>query len=211
MAFLEIKRCKRNFICGGFLIRRDFVMTAAHCAGDSITVKLGAHNVTNSEETWQTINVKHQFPHPKYNGIRLLNDIMMLKLEKKAKLTRAVKTIPLPSRYNSESPGQECLAAGWGMTELNAPVSDTLMEVELTLMKPNDCKDFGCFDQRSQLCVGNHTSSKSVFLGDSGGPLVCSGVAQGIVSYVMLNAKPPSVFTRIAHYSSWINQILNAN
>ncbi|XP_074150491.1 chymase-like [Sminthopsis crassicaudata] len=212
MAFLEIKLCNNRSSCGGFLIRRDFVMTAAHCAGDSITVKLGAHNINKREETWQIINVTKQFPHPEYNAERLLNDIMLLKLEKKAKLTTsAVKTLPLPKRSNSVLPGKECLAAGWGRTGPNLPGSDTLQEVELRLMNPSDCKVFDCFDQKSQLCVGTPNSRKSVFFGDSGGPLVCSGVAQGIVSYVNLNAKPPSGFTRIAHYSSWINQILKAN
>ena len=32
--------------------------------------------------------------------------------------------------------------------------------------------------------------------GDSGGPLLCAGVAQGIMSYVHVNAKPPAIFTR---------------
>uniref|UniRef100_G3VA03 Peptidase S1 domain-containing protein n=1 Tax=Sarcophilus harrisii TaxID=9305 RepID=G3VA03_SARHA len=211
MAFLEIKRCKRNFTCGGFLIRRDFVMTAAHCEGDSITVKLGVHNIRKPEETWQTLKVKHQFLHPKYNTERSLNDIMLLKLEKEANLTTAVWPVYLPSRYNSVSPGQECLAVGWGWTGPKPPGSATLQEVELTLRNSTDCKDFNYFNKRSQLCVGTPNSRKSVFFGDSGGPLVCSGVAQGIVSYGNEHAKPPAVFTRIALYRSWINQILNAN
>ncbi|XP_031810979.1 chymase-like [Sarcophilus harrisii] len=91
------------------------------------------------------------------------------------------------------------------------PGSDTLQEVELTLMNPSDCKDFGSFDERSQLCVGNPNSRKAIFMGDSGGPLVCCDVAQGIVSYGNKNAKPPSGFTRITHYRSWIDQILKAN
>ncbi|KAM9062292.1 chymase [Sarcophilus harrisii] len=211
MAFLSIKRNKSWYSCGGFLIRRDFVMTAAHCAGDSIRVILGAHNITNSERTWQDINVKRQIHHPKYNEQNLLNDIMLLKLEKKASLTEAVTILPLGSRSNSISPGQECLAVGWGWTGPRGPPSDTLQEVELTVMNRSDCKVFRNFDARSQLCVGNPNSWKSVFFGDSGGPLVCSGVAQGIASYAMLNAKPPSGFTRIAHYRSWINKILKAN
>ncbi|XP_051836541.1 chymase-like isoform X12 [Antechinus flavipes] len=209
MAFLDIKRRKRNSSCGGFLIRRDFVMTAAHCAGYSITVILGAHNIKYSERTWQILKVKHQFPHPEYNVENVLNDIMLLQLENKANLTKAVNILPLGSRYNSVSPGQECLAVGWGRTGLIPPGSDTLQEVELTLRNSSDCKGFKDFDERSQLCVGNPNSRKSVFKGDSGGPLVCSGVAQGIVSYG--KSKPPSVFTRIVHYSSWIYQILKAN
>uniref|UniRef100_G3VA53 Peptidase S1 domain-containing protein n=1 Tax=Sarcophilus harrisii TaxID=9305 RepID=G3VA53_SARHA len=212
MAFLDIIRGNTWNYCGGFLIRSDFVMTAAHCEGDFITVKLGAHNIRKPEETWQIINVKHQFPHPKYNATRFLNDIMLLKLEKKANLTTAVNTLPLGSRFDSVSPGQQCLVAGWGSRELMTRASDTLQEVELTLRDPSDCKmSFGCFDERSQLCVQNPKSNKSVYEGDFGGPLVCSGVAQGIVSYRKRDAKPPSGITRIAHYSSWINKILKAN
>ncbi|KAM9063135.1 chymase-like [Sarcophilus harrisii] len=211
MAFLDIIRGNTWNYCGGFLIRSDFVMTAAHCEGDFITVKLGAHNIRYSERTWQTINVKRQFPHPEYNGMMFLNDIMLLKLEKEANLTTAVWPVYLPSRYNSVSPGQECLAVGWGWTGPKPPGSATLQEVELTLRNSTDCKDFNYFNKRSQLCVGTPNSRKSVFFGDSGGPLVCSGVAQGIVSYGNEHAKPPAVFTRIALYRSWINQILNAN
>ncbi|KAM9066409.1 chymase isoform X2 [Sarcophilus harrisii] len=209
MVFLNITRCNKMIRCGGFLIRSDFVMTAAHCEGDFITVKLGAHNIRYSERTWQTINVKHQFPHPEYNGTRFLNDIMLLKLEKKANLTAAVKTIPLTSRLKSVLPGQECLAAGWGRTKPEARASDTLQEVELTLRNSSDCKDLKCFNERSHLCVGTPNSNKTTLKGDSGGPLVCSGVAQGIDSYG--KNKPPSVFTRIAHYRPWIDKILKAN
>ncbi|XP_074150492.1 chymase-like [Sminthopsis crassicaudata] len=211
MAFLEMKLGNEWDYCGGFLIRSDFVMTAAHCVGDPITVILGAHNIRKPEETWQILKVRHQFRHPEYNAERLLNDIMLLKLEKKANMTTAVGTLPLPSTFNSVLPENECLAAGWGRTGPKPPGSDTLQEVELTLMNPSDCKDFGYFDVRSQLCVGNPNLRKAVFRGDSGGPLVCSGVAQGIVSRGNNNTKPPSVFTRIAYYNFWINQILKAN
>ncbi|XP_074150490.1 chymase-like isoform X2 [Sminthopsis crassicaudata] len=211
MAFLDIKHCNNWSSCGGFLIRSDFVMTAAICEGDFISVKLGAHNINKTEETWQILKVKQQFLHPEYNARKFLNDIMLLKLEKKANLTTAVGILPLPSSSNSVLPEEECLAAGWGRRGLKPPRSDTLQEVELRLMNPSDCKDFGNFDERSQLCVGTPNSRKSVFRGFSGEPLVCSGVAQGIAAYGKVDIKSPSVFTRIAHYSSWINEILKAN
>ncbi|KAL6076007.1 hypothetical protein STEG23_007614, partial [Scotinomys teguina] len=80
MAYLEIVTPDNHLsACSGFLIRRNFVLTAAHCAGRSITVLLGAHNRKVKEDTWQRIEVEKQFPHPKYDDRLVLNDIMLLK------------------------------------------------------------------------------------------------------------------------------------
>ncbi|XP_001369716.1 chymase [Monodelphis domestica] len=211
MAFLEIEKYGEKYHCGGFLIRRDIVMTAAHCAGDSIKVTLGAHNIRKEESTQQTLDVKHQIPHPEYNSWRILNDIMLLKLEEKVNLTLAVGPLPIPSELNPIGHGRVCRAAGWGRTGVRAPGSDTLQEVKLRLMDPANCKHYFHFDQKRQLCVGNPKKIQSAFKGDSGGPLICSGVAQGIVSYGRHDAEPPAVFTRISYYRDWINQVLKSN
>ncbi|KAL4694535.1 hypothetical protein H8957_002306 [Semnopithecus entellus] len=212
MAYLEIVTSNgASKSCGGFLIRRNFVLTAAHCAGRYITVTLGAHNITEKEDTWQKLEVIKKFRHPKYNTSTLHHDIMLLKLKVKASLTLAVGTLPFPSQFNFVPPGRMCRVAGWGRTGVLKPSSDTLQEVKLRLMDPQACSHFRYFDHNLQLCVGNPRKTKSAFKGDSGGPLLCAGVAQGIVSYGRLDAKPPAVFTRISHYRPWINKILKAN
>uniref|UniRef100_A0A9L0JWM7 Peptidase S1 domain-containing protein n=1 Tax=Equus asinus TaxID=9793 RepID=A0A9L0JWM7_EQUAS len=134
---------------------------------------------------------------------------MLLKLKKKVNLTLPVGTLPLPPQFNFIPPGRMCLVAGWGMTEAEVLDSNTLQEVKL-LMDPQACRQFMTFDHNLQLCVGN-PRKKSAFKGDSGGPLLCAGVAQGIVSYGRVDAKPPAVFTRISHYRPWINEVLKEN
>nr|XP_008538759.1 PREDICTED: granzyme H-like isoform X2 [Equus przewalskii] len=65
--------------CGGVLVERDVVLTAAHCWGSSIKVTLGAHNILNRERTQQVISVKEAICHPDYNPKKSSNDIMLLK------------------------------------------------------------------------------------------------------------------------------------
>ncbi|XP_049753480.1 chymase-like [Elephas maximus indicus] len=80
MAFIKYINQRNTWKrCGGFLVREDFAMTAAHCNGREIGVVLGAHNIKNKEETMQEIPVLQAFPHPEFNNVSGFSDIMLLK------------------------------------------------------------------------------------------------------------------------------------
>ncbi|XP_055411727.1 granzyme B(G,H)-like isoform X2 [Bubalus kerabau] len=96
MAYLQYWNQDVQSRCGGFLVRQDFVLTAAHCHGSSINVTLGAHNIKQQERTQQVIRVRTAISHPDYNPKTFSNDIMLLKLEREAKQTSAVKPLSLP-------------------------------------------------------------------------------------------------------------------
>ncbi|XP_058396806.1 granzyme B-like isoform X2 [Diceros bicornis minor] len=78
MVFVQILVKETMKMCGGALVREDFVLTAAHCWGSSISVTLGAHNIQKRERTQQVIPVRRAIPHPDFNHNNMSNDIMLL-------------------------------------------------------------------------------------------------------------------------------------
>ncbi|XP_023395900.1 mast cell protease 8-like [Loxodonta africana] len=241
MASITVTEDNHSWIaCGGFLVQEDYVLTAAHCYKRNMTnifVTLGAHNIQKKENTQQVIPVLQAFPHPEFSSDLKLNDIMLLKLKRKAQLNTAVQTIALPRSQDWVRAEQKCSVAGWGLMN-NGWLSDTLKEVDLEVQNKQECRRiFPHYDDTTELCVGNPLGIKdmgmvrrqSSFLscfrnkviliphgqaftgheamGDSGGPLVCNNVAHGIVSHGYDN-KPPKVFTRISSFVLWIHQIM---
>ncbi|KAM6238735.1 mast cell protease 1A-like [Porphyrio hochstetteri] len=208
MAYLKIKNATHPFSCGGFLIRSDAVLSAAHCVTGkgkvSVTVILGAHNITKNEPGQQKFHIRHWVIHPKYSRNTLANDIVLLKLEPKAKLTKTVSYIKLPNQDRLK-PGTMCKVAGWGRTSLKSGGSSVLMEVDLKVQHEKVCEDFfKRYLKESMICTGDEHVRKSSYHGDSGGPLVCNGKAHGIVSYGPEYCIFPKVLTRVSYFEPWI-------
>uniref|UniRef100_H0X3H9 Peptidase S1 domain-containing protein n=1 Tax=Otolemur garnettii TaxID=30611 RepID=H0X3H9_OTOGA len=212
MAYLQYLHQGIPKFCGGFLIREDFVLTAAHCLGSSTKATLGAHNIRRREETQQVIPVRRAIPHPDYNVKLLTNDIMLLQLDRKAKQTAAVRPLRLPRVTDGLTPGMVCSVAGWGWTTPDGPSSDTLQEVTLTVQEDKKCESNypNCYSKATQICVGDPKLKNCSFLGDSGGPLVCDNVAQGIVSYGPEDGSPPEVYTKVKSFLPWIQETMRS-
>uniref|UniRef100_A0A8D0PLN6 Peptidase S1 domain-containing protein n=1 Tax=Sus scrofa TaxID=9823 RepID=A0A8D0PLN6_PIG len=190
---------------GGFLIRRGFVRTAAHCAGRSVTVTLGAHTIKKKEDTWPKLEVIKQFPHPKHDYFQLpqsplvaLTALVSFPVERESHPDPGHGDAP-PSTPIQHRPTWETVpGAGWRRTTGEESASRTLQEGKLRLVEPQACRHFTAFDYSLQLCVGNPQKAKPALTGDSGASSVLWGV-----SYGPSDAKPPAVFTRISHDGPW--------
>ncbi|XP_029095264.1 cathepsin G-like isoform X1 [Monodon monoceros] len=163
MAYVQIQT-PRLQTCGGFLVREDFVMTAAHCLGRQISVILGAHNIRTLERTQQRIPVLRAIPHPTYNQRNNQNDIMLLQLRSRVTRNRAVRPVALPQTQDSLSPGTLCTVAGWGLLGLNRR-TDVLQDVQLAVQRNGECsRRFVFYTGQTQICVGDPRERKSAFL-----------------------------------------------
>lgn len=87
-----------NSFCGGSLISRRFVLTAANCVHivPSSSVLLGASNMFENIE--ENIRVTKARIHPQYDVDDSLNDIATLELSRDVTLSATISLVRLPNR-----------------------------------------------------------------------------------------------------------------
>ena len=205
--------------CGGSLIAKHAVLTAAHCQGGDYEIALGLHDVSGGGG--QVIKVDREVPHRKYDDATADNDFMLVFLKEPAELKKK-KVGLIKLNNNSSLPGVDdsVKAMGWGVTDTNiGSLSDILMEVDVNVISNKKCDSSSDENDSykgqitdSMICaVGKREDACQ---GDSGGPLVLGlddahggeYMLVGVVSWGIGCADPnfPGVYSRVSQAEEWI-------
>ncbi|XP_058979501.1 trypsin 5G1-like [Musca domestica] len=200
--------------CGGSLIAKRFVLTAAHCtAGHSAVnpgfkVRLGSSYSAKDGILLKPLRI-HQ--HKKYNPMNIDYDFSILELEdyELFSLPFEVEFAKLPSRDAELPDGTLVTVSGWGNTQNSSESNHVLRATNVPTVNQDECalayRGFGDITER-MLCAGFTEGGKDACQGDSGGPLFHKDTLVGVVSWGYGCARPnyPGVYSRVTSVLPWI-------
>ena len=186
--------------CGGTLIRKNFIVTAAHCsdfvAAGGVQVLTGARRL---DGTGVRHNVTGITVHPNWDTSTMDNDVAVWEMA-----TEVTDIEPASLATEDGNVGDNLLATGWGQTG-SGPSID-LRRVDLPLVDVTNCNDANSYNGQitdNMICAGRDSGGIDTCQGDSGGPLTRGAshpLLTGITSWGNGCARPNlfGVYTRVS-------------
>ncbi|XP_018568842.1 serine protease 7-like [Anoplophora glabripennis] len=198
MALLEYKNASnsKKFSCGGAIISKRYIITAAHCitgdiskkVGQLVNVRLGEWDLRQEVDCVTTagfnicnkppenFGIEQTLVHPDYDirSADRYGDIALIRVNREIKYSDFIRPICLPLPNEASTVGEELYVAGWGKTEF-VNLNPVKLKLGVPIAERSHCvknfKSAGVNLDETQICAGGQKGKDSC-TGDSGGPLM---------------------------------------
>ncbi|WP_128374909.1 S1 family serine peptidase [Streptomyces cavernae] len=199
--------------CGGVVIGRSTVLTAAHCMGEEalggpvrelsdLAIIQGRSDLLASDG--REIRVRDVTVNPDYSSRTNAGDFAVLTLASALPQGAVIPMAPMGDA--AYRPGTSATVYGWGDTTGAGDYARALRGARVEVLPDATCQRAypgsadGTYVPASMLCAGATGGGRDACQGDSGGPLVASGRLIGLVSWGSGcgQAASPGVYTRVS-------------